>query len=286
MESLRALAKRADDVVFKVERLVLLLCLASMTVLVSLDVVQRTFSRTVGKTESVLLALFYSTPSAEQTAFVLDTLGPLVFGAGALLLCTLAVHSSRAIAAEKAQAAAPGVARSALVGAGVMLGLTVFVKTVLWAFPSSVPGAQKFALGLMLWAGMLGASVATRVRRHIVLDPIKKKLDAQTLKPVSLLGGVASGAFCGLLSLLGWMQVHEQFSDWRSGEGVGVYDALPIPLWLGTLAIPVAFGIMAVRFVAQGLHDYLWGPPAAGVDAHGIDLAALEKEKLDGEQSS
>ena len=280
MESLRRIAGKVDDAVYRVERLLLLGSLTMMTVLVTLDVIQRSFSRQVGKTESALLAIFFSSPTAEQTAFVVNVLGPIVFGVFAVLFFVLATHSSRSIAAERAKLPSPGFAKSAAVGLVLTISAALFVKALLWVFPSSVPGAQKFALGFMLWSGMLGASLATRTRRHIILDPIKKKLDEQTLKQISLLGGVVTFAFCAFIALLGVLQLVEQFKDWSSGDGVGVYDALPIPLWVATLSVPVTFGVMALRFLGQGIHDFKWGPPKGGADAHGIDLEALEKEQL------
>ena len=280
MESLRRIAGKVDDVVYRVERVLLLLSLTLMTVLVTLDVVQRSFSRQVGKTEGVLLAIFYTNPTAEQTAFVVNVAGPLVFGLLAIAFFMLATHSSRSIAAERAKQPLPGFGKSAGVGLSIALGVGLAVKLLLVVFPSSVPGAQKFALGFMLWSGMLGASLATRTRRHIILDPIKKQLDAQTLKPFSLIGGIVTFLFCAYLSLLGVMQLMQQFTEWATGDGVGVYDALPIPLWVSTLAIPVTFTVMALRFLGQGIHDFTWGPPHGGADAHGIDLEALEKEQL------
>lgn len=287
MESLRRIAGKVDDVVYRVERVLLLGSLTMMTILVTLDVIQRSFSRQVGKTEGALLAIFYTNPTAEQTAFVVDVLGPLVFGVLACLFFILATHSSRAIAAERAKQPLPGFGKSLGVGLVIALGAGLFVKGLIFIFPSSVPGAQKFALGFMLWSGMLGASLATRTRRHIILDPIKKKLDEATLKPFSLIGGLLTFTFCGFLAVLGTMQLVEQFREWASGDGVGVYDALPIPLWIGTLAVPVTFGVMALRFLGQGIHDFKWGPPKGGADAHGIDLEALEKEAvpLDGGKS-
>lgn len=184
MESLKRALKKLDDAVFRVERLVLLFSLAMMTLLVSLDVVQRTFSRPEGKTEQVLRALLYGkSPTPEQTAFVTGRLGPGVFWGLALIFLVLAAHSSRTIASERAQKPAPGLGRSVAWGAGLWVGALGFVYGLLWLFPSSVPGAQKFSLGFMLWSGMLGASLATRSRRHIVLDVVKKKLDPETASP-------------------------------------------------------------------------------------------------------
>lgn len=272
----RALGK-LDAAVFQVERALLLVSLGMMTLLVSLDVVQRTFSRPVGKTEGVLLALFYASPTDAQLAFVTDTLGPLVFWGLALVFLVLAAHSSRAIGAERAGQPAPRVGPS--IGWGVVVWALgwAFVHGVLKVFPSSVPGAQKFALGFMLWSGMLGASLATRARRHIVLDLLKKKLDPDTQKPFALLGGLVTFAFCALLAFLGTKQLVTQIDDWRSGDGVGVYDALPIPTWIATLSVPVTFSVMALRFLAQGVRDFLKGPPKGGPDAHGIDLDVLEQ---------
>ena len=280
MESLRRIAGKVDDVVYQVERVLLLVSLTLMTVLVSLDVAQRTFSRPVSKTEQFILWAFYANPTDAQHAFVTDRLGPALFAFLSLLFLTLGTHSSRAIKADRDKAPSPGFGRSVVIGAALFLGLTGFVYGLLWVFPSSVPGAQKLALGLMLWSGMLGASLATRARRHIVLDPIKKKLDPQTLKGFSLVGGLVTFAFCAFMTVLGVMQLRNQIEEWSGGGGVGVFDAVPIPLWVSTLAIPVTFGVMGLRFLGQGIHDFVWGPPKGGVDAHGIDLEALEKEQL------
>jgi len=280
MESLRRTAAKVDEFVYRVERLLLLLSLTMMTVLVTLDVIQRSFSRPTGKLESALLALLYTSPTAEQTAFVVNVLGPIVFGVLSLAFLSLAAHSSRSISAERAQAPAPGFGKSAAIGVGLFVGLAVFVKALLFVFPSSVPGAQKFSLGFMLWSGLLGASLATKTRRHIILDPIKKKLDPKTLAPFSLVGGVVTFGFCAFIALLGSLQLADQIHEWASGDGVGVFDALPVPLWVNTLAVPVTFSVMALRFLGQGIHDFKWGPPKGGADAHGIDLEALEKEQL------
>jgi TRAP-type C4-dicarboxylate transport system permease small subunit len=277
LERLRKTVDRIDDVALGIERVLLLVTLSLMTVLVTLDVVQRTFSRQVSKTASILLALIPN-PSAETQRLVIDTVGPWVFIVGSLLFCLVGAHSSRSIAAEKKGAAAPKWGPSVLLGAGVWLGLTAFIKGLLWVFPSSVPGAQKFSLGLMLWSGMLGASIATRERRHIVLDTVKKKLDAKMGNLFSLIGGVVTFAFCGLLAWLAFQQLHEEFVLWREGDGVGVFDALPIPKWLVTLALPLTFGTMALRFLGAGVRDYVWGPPVGGVDAHGVDMEQLAKE--------
>ena len=282
MRALRQVASRVDDAVFQAERLLLLASLAMMTLLVSVDVIQRTFSRPVGKTASFLLWAL-GQPAGATRALVVDRVGPGLFYALALLFSVAATQASRSMSSARVKGKAPGWGRSLAVGAGLWAGLVGLVQALLWLFPSSVPGAQKFALGFMLWSGMLGASLATRTRRHIMLDAIKKKVDPGLERPFALVAGLATFAFCAFLAFLGALQVTDQIRDWATLDGVGVYDALPIPLWLATLAIPVTFGTMALRFLALGISDFVWGPKKGGLDAHGIDLEALERQALPGE---
>ncbi|OGQ26554.1 MAG: hypothetical protein A2138_19470 [Deltaproteobacteria bacterium RBG_16_71_12] len=192
-----------------------------------------------------------------------------------------AAHAARLVSAERAAAGPPAFLGSALRGALVFIGCAAAVELLLWAFPSSVPGAQRFALGLMLWAGMLGASVAARERRHIVLDAVVKKLDPGTKRPVALVSGLVTGAFCALVALLAGMQLAGEIHEWASNEGVGLYESLPIPTWIATLAIPTAFAIMGARFVGYAVRDFRFGPPAGGDGGHGVDLEQLQHQTVD-----
>jgi len=277
LNSFRNTVDKLDDAVLAVERVLLLATLSLMTLLVSFDVVQRTFSRPVSKTATVILGVM-SEPSAETRTLVIETIGPWLFTICSLLFVMLAVHSARSIKAERVKAASPGFGLSLGIGLGVWAGLAGFIQGLLALFPSSLPGAQKFSLGLMLWSGMLGASIATRQRRHIVLDTVRKSLDEKTGRLFSLVGGVVTFGFCALFTVLALTQLHDEFSLWRDGDGVGVFDALPIPKWVVTLAIPVTFGTMALRFLGAGVRDFVWGPPTGGVDAHGVDMEQLAKE--------
>jgi TRAP-type C4-dicarboxylate transport system permease small subunit len=269
-------AGAVDDAVFRVERWLLLGSVSMMTLLVTLDVTQRTFSRPEGRTTAILLALLRPQTDDGRRA-VVELWSPLAFGLASLLFLVLAAHAARCIRAERSGGASPSTVRSALVGAGLWGVAALLVQGFLMLFPSSVPGAQKFALGFMLWAGMLGASLATRLRRHIVLDAVSKTLKGETARRYALAGGIATGLFCLALAWLGGLQLRDEVVEWASGDGVGVYDALPIPKWLGTLSVPFAFLVMGLRFVSMAVGEFVWGRPVGGVDAHGVDLEALAK---------
>jgi C4-dicarboxylate transporter DctQ subunit len=279
-----SIAKKLDDAVNRVERALILVCVVGMTALVGADVIQRTFSRQVGKTEQLVtfLADKIAGPlTPEARASFEGPIGGAVFVVFALVVIILAAHAARGVTAERKSQPPPKFIGSVIAGALVFVGLAIAVKALLWLFPSSVPGAQKFALGLMLWAGMLGASVAAKERRHIVVDAVTKKLDAGDKRLFALLGGLASGAFCGFVGYLSGRQLAGEIHDWATNEGVGLYESLPIPVWISTLAIPTAFILMGARFVGYGIRDFKHGPPTGGDGGHGVDLEELQKQTVE-----
>lgn len=278
------LFSKLDEQVNRVERVIILVAVAGMTLLVGADVTQRTFSRPVGKTEQLVAWLCDTLAgplSGDTLALLEGAIGSAVFGLIALVALVFATHAARQVTAERKGAPRPAFAGSALRGAALLLGFAAAVKLLLWAFPSSVPGAQRFALGLMLWAGMLGASVAAKERRHIVIDAVVKKLDADTKRPIALISGLVTGAFCAFIGLLSGMQLVGEIHDWASNEGVGLYESLPIPTWIATLAIPTSFFIMGARFIGYGIRDFRFGPPRGGDGGHGVDLEELQQQTVD-----
>lgn len=278
------MAHKLDELVNRLERALILVAVAGMTLLVGADVVQRTFSRPVGKTEQLVTWIgekLAGPLTPESQALLEGPIGGAVFMLLALLAFVFATHAARGVSAERAGKPAPAFVGSAVRGALVLLGCAVVVMLLLWSFPSSVPGAQKFALGLMLWAGMLGASVAAKERRHIVIDAVVKKVDEQTKRPLALVSGLVTGAFCAAIGVLAGVQLVSEIRDWAENEGVGLYESLPIPMWLATLAIPTAFFIMGARFIGYGIRDFRFGPPKGGDGGHGVDLEELQQQTVD-----
>ena len=176
--------------------------------------------------------------------------------------------------------------QSFLFGTLLVAAFFGFLKVLLWVFPSGVPGAQKIALGFMMWAGFLGATMATHTRRHIVVDAVKKKLDPLMSCIFSGLGGIVTAALAGYFAFLGYLQLHEEYIDWATEEGVGVFEALPIPIWIVTLALPVTFGIIAIRFFIMGLADMWYGAPEQSTsDLLGMDDYDLPETESQGSES-
>jgi len=133
---------------------------------------------------------------------------------------------------------------------------------------TGIPGAQKFALGFMMWAAFLGASVAVNQKRHLILGALKSKVNDNMAPYFALISGLVASGFCFYLGYLAFLQFQYEYADWVLADGVGVFEALPIPLWVVTLAIPTSLFIMATRFFAQGLFVCLGFEQDAQQEAH------------------
>ena len=166
------------------------------------------------------------------------------------------------------------------IGAGVFLVCAALVKLTVWVAPTGIPGAQKYALGMLVWAGLLGASIVTRSRGHIVLDAMKKKLDDDTLPWISALGAIVTASVAGFIAYLSAITTHEKLTEWTESEfAIGrIHDSTPIPEAFTYMALPVAFGLIGIRFFAQGISDLLWGPPVVKPTEIELDEPTIEPD--------
>jgi len=130
-----------------------------------------------------------------------------------------------------------------LVGlSGLQIVLRVFFETGLsWADP--------FARGLVLWTGMLGALAAVRDEKHIALDVLQRFLPAaaQRIARFATLGFAA--AICAAMAWYSSGLVGIDYAEGLQTGGGSVAAALRA--CFAESILPVAFGLMAVRFVLR-----------------------------------
>ncbi len=221
--------ERLDGGIVRAERAVVAVLLAVMGLVVFLDVVHRVSTRT-----GSLLA---------HPAFV------------AVAAMVVAVLAFRTRAASNA------------VGKGVAVGLAVagaqfaFVRLV----PNGLVWSQSLALGLTLWLGTLGASLAAYERRHLALD-VGSKIWPPSLAPkIAAFGHVLTAAFCLVIlffsvrSILGFedsgSHVPGHFDVWKGGAGM--LAGTPIPKWAVFLSIPYGMVVLAFRFALEAVRTWL-----------------------------
>ncbi|MCH9650107.1 MAG: TRAP transporter large permease subunit [Deltaproteobacteria bacterium] len=122
----------------------------------------------------------------------------------------------------------------------VLLPLVEIVARKL--FGIGVPGSAAFTQHLTLWVGFLGAALAATEGKLLALatgELIPKG------RFRSLSGGFAGAVAAGISTLLFWacfdLIVLEREAETMIAAGV--------PVWIGQLAMPIGFGLIAVRLV-------------------------------------
>lgn len=102
--------------------------------------------------------------------------------------------------------------------------------------------ADEFLKILLLWLGMAGAVAASREGKHIQIDVLSRLLPDRFKAASQLVTGLFTAAVCGLCA-------------WHAGRFVlmerqfGATVLGSAPAWVFEAVIPVAFGLIAYRYV-------------------------------------
>ncbi len=130
---------------------------------------------------------------------------------------------------------------AALALSGIML--LPLAEIALRGFVSTgIPGAASFALSLTLWVGMLGAAIAAREGKLLTLATGEWFPKGPIADTAHLVGGTAGAAIATMFAVGG----AELVATERASGGM---IALGIPVWVSTLAFPIAFSVIALRLV-------------------------------------
>ncbi len=102
---------------------------------------------------------------------------------------------------------------------------------------------------LVLWLGLMGAMVATRLDRHITVDALLRVLTPGLQRGARIMTKLATAAVCALLA-------------YHSARLVAIdyeYQNLlfaQVPAWAGDLILPFAFSVMTLRLVFQAVMTF------------------------------
>lgn len=132
-----------------------------------------------------------------------------------------------------------------------VMTIVVFVQVTLRVLHMrGFPWAEELARYLMIWSGFLGASIATRQRRHLKIDILTRFLpDGQVKTLILRLAALISAGFCFFLTFVGYEFVANSFKGGRVSSSMGV------PMWIIQAGIPLTSAIIACRFVGQACGD-------------------------------
>jgi TRAP-type C4-dicarboxylate transport system permease small subunit len=118
-------------------------------------------------------------------------------------------------------------------------------------FDSGISWADPLMRDLVLWTGMLGALAAVRDDKHIALDVLQRFLSPRTQRSVRIVTLGFASVLCAAMAWYSYALVQIDFG----GNSAGALTQ--IPAWVPEAILPVAFGLMALRFALRA-----FSPPA------------------------
>ena len=132
---------------------------------------------------------------------------------------------------------------TAFIAAGLsVMALSLIVQFLMGQLGVSMPWAGKLASNLMVWVTCIGASAATRNRSHIAIELVAGRLAGGARRALDTAVCVICVALCA-----GACAVGVSFVAGIAEVGRVIWE-LKLPVWIVYAALPVGFGLMAVRF--------------------------------------
>ena len=125
--------------------------------------------------------------------------------------------------------------------------LMAFIQIVLRnLFDTGFSWGDSLVRYLVVWVGFIGAAIATREDKHINIDVVSRWLAGPKINQIRLISNFFSAFICGLLT---WAAV--KFIHFEAQMGSTVFFDLPV--WIPAIIIPVAFGLITLRFAVRFL---------------------------------
>ena len=95
---------------------------------------------------------------------------------------------------------------------------------------------------LVLWLGLIGATVATRNNRHIRIDLLTRFFKRNTHRLIQSIIGQISAWTCLVVAWYGFKWVHMDYAD-------GLTSFVGVPAWTLEVIIPVTFALIGLRYL-------------------------------------
>ena len=133
---------------------------------------------------------------------------------------------------------------------GTMI-LLAFLQVVLRNFFSTgILWGDIFLRHLVLWVGFIGASLATRNKKHINIDVLTRMLPVRIVPLVQIIVDGITIIVVFVLMKAAWRMV-----VFEKEGGSELFAGLPV--WIFQLIIPLGFGLIGFRFLLHILQNIL-----------------------------
>jgi TRAP-type C4-dicarboxylate transport system permease small subunit len=130
----------------------------------------------------------------------------------------------------------------------VMIGLAVTQIVLRNVFDSGLLWADPLLRVMVLWVGLLGAMVATRMDKQITVDVLSRLLPTRWNAGARVVTDLFTA---GVSLVLAWHSVRLVLDD----RLVGTVAFAKVPIWVCEAILPVAFAVIGVEYLMHaGLH--------------------------------
>jgi len=102
---------------------------------------------------------------------------------------------------------------------------------------------------MVLWLGLIGATVATRNNKHIRIDLLSRYFDRNTHRLIQSVVGQVSAWTCLVVAWFGFNWIYLDYQD-------AMTSFAGIPAWMLEVIIPVAFTLIGMRYLVMSV---CWG---------------------------
>jgi TRAP-type C4-dicarboxylate transport system permease small subunit len=143
-------------------------------------------------------------------------------------------------------------------------------------FPDGYSWSKEISLIMLLWVGFLGASVCAHEGKHIQVGALKKVVPPSMSRWSGAIGYLVTAAFCWFMALLGWYYAREAI------QLEGRFEQTNIPDWVATIAVPAAFAMTTIRYVAAAFSSILGGSYGAAPEEQAVVAASQAKQGAEG----
>lgn len=157
--------------------------------------------------------------------------------------------------------------------------LAFFVVTALYLyivlnyFPDGYSWSKELSLIMLLWVGFLGASVCAHEGKHIQVGALKRVVPKSMSQYTDAIGYLATASFCFFMALLGWVYASEAL------QLEGRFEQTNIPDWVATIAVPAAFAMTMLRYIAAAFSSILGGSYGAAPEEEAMVAASQASAK-------
>lgn len=136
----------------------------------------------------------------------------------------------------------------------VVATLQIFLRNI---FGTSLFWGDPLTQKLVLWAGFLGASVATREGSNIVIDALARPLPPRAKAWVGAVTDFFSAVVCIFLLYASISYLHFEYVE----KSTTIWK---LPGWTLLVVFPITFGLMILRFTTSGFRRFSRGKESGG----------------------